>query len=83
MQSSDIELLITEKLNPETLIVTDTSGGCGAMFSVIVVSSKFEGMSRLKRHRLVNSSLGDQFEQLHALSLKTLTPEQYKRSSQL
>ena len=44
-------------------------------FAVTVTSSAFEGMSPLKKHRMVNDVFKVQFEngELHALSIKTLT----------
>lgn len=44
-------------------------------FSVLVVSAKFGGLSRLERQRLVNRSLGDlPGQRIHALSVKALAP---------
>jgi stress-induced morphogen len=57
--------------------VIDESGGCGAKFSVIIVSESFKGVSLIARHRLVNECLQDVMPLIHALSLKTWTPEQY------
>jgi stress-induced morphogen len=52
----------------------------GAKLDVLVVSSKFEGKSPLVRHRLVNSTLSDFMNQIHALTIKTMTPDQYTNS---
>jgi BolA protein len=46
-------------------------------FSVTIVSSAFEGLTRVARQRLVNQALADELAgPVHALSLKTLTPEE-------
>ena len=44
------------------------------------MSAAFEGKSRIERHRLVYATLGDRMrEGIHALSMKTLTPEEHRR----
>ncbi len=49
--------------------------GDGQHFQARIVSSAFEGLSRVKRHQLVYSALGDRMrEEIHALSMQTLTP---------
>ena len=43
-----------------------------------VVSSAFVGVMRVQQHRLVYQALGDHMKQdIHALALKTYTPEQW------
>ena len=52
--------------------------GDGAHFEAVVVSPSFAGPSRVKRHQLVYAALGDRMkEEIHALSMKTLTPEEW------
>ena len=44
-------------------------------YSVLAVSPRFEGLSRVARHRLVNEALGAEFGAgLHALSLTLRSP---------
>ncbi len=54
--------------------------GDGRHFSAVVVSDAFAGKNMIARHRLVYAALGDRFdtEAVHALSLKTYTPEQWQ-----
>ena len=54
--------------------------GDGRHFEAIVVSAAFAGKSMLEQHRMVYGSLGDSFESeaIHALSVKTYTPEAWK-----
>ena len=53
--------------------------GDGQHFQALVVSSAFEGKSRVQRHQLVYRALGDRMrEEIHALSMQTLTPEEWK-----
>jgi len=52
--------------------------GDGQHFFATIVSSEFEGLSRVRRHQRVYAALGDRMrEQIHALSMKTLTPAEY------
>lgn len=42
-------------------------------FLAVIVSEKFEGLSRIKRHQLVYSELAELIKKIHAFSMKTLT----------
>ena len=53
--------------------------GDGRHFYATIVSSEFEGLSRVRRHQRVYAALGERMkEQIHALSMKTLTPTEYE-----
>ena len=53
------------------------SGDDGVHFEAEVVSDAFRGKLPLARHRMVYATLGDRMGgEIHALSLKTLTPEE-------
>ncbi len=55
--------------------------GDGRHFFATIVSSHFEGCSRVARHKQVYAVLGDKMrEQIHALSMNTLTPGEWARS---
>ena len=52
--------------------------GDGRHFFATIVAPEFEGMSRVRRHQRVYTALGDRMrEQIHALSMKTLTPTEH------
>ncbi|MCU0833117.1 MAG: BolA/IbaG family iron-sulfur metabolism protein [Chromatiaceae bacterium] len=53
--------------------------GDGSHFEAVVVSEAFAGKSPIQRQRLVMDSVRREIEsgELHALSIKTLTPEQW------
>jgi acid stress-induced BolA-like protein IbaG/YrbA len=52
--------------------------GDGRHFFATVVAAEFEGLSRVRRHQRVYAALGDRMrEQIHALSMKTLTPAEF------
>ena len=51
--------------------------GDGQHFEALVVSEAFRGKSRVERHQLVYAALGRRMrEEIHALSMRTLTPEE-------
>jgi acid stress-induced BolA-like protein IbaG/YrbA len=51
--------------------------GDGHHFEALIVSPAFHGLSRIARHRLVYAALGERMrEEIHALSMVTLTPEE-------
>ncbi len=52
--------------------------GDGQHFNALIVSEAFSGKRPIQRHQLVYAALGDRMrEEIHALSMKTLTPEEY------
>jgi acid stress-induced BolA-like protein IbaG/YrbA len=56
--------------------------GDGRHFFATIVSAEFEGKSRVARHQQVYRALGDRMrEQIHALSMKTLTPAEWARTT--
>ncbi|EHN03851.1 YAL046C-like protein [Saccharomyces cerevisiae x Saccharomyces kudriavzevii VIN7] len=72
------EKMITDKLQlelePEVCRVQDVSGGCGSMFAISVTSKKFNGLSLIKQHQLVNRILKDDISRWHGLQLTTRKP---------
>lgn len=55
--------------------------GDGSHFEAVVVSKAFEGKRPIQRHQLVYGALGDRMkEEIHALSMKTLTPEEFSQN---
>ena len=54
--------------------------GDGRHFFATIVSREFEGTNRIARQRRVYRALGDRMrEQIHALSMRTLTPAEYQQ----
>ena len=52
--------------------------GDGHHFEAVIVSAAFRGKSRVQQHQLVYAALGERMrEEIHALSMKTLTPDQW------
>jgi len=82
-----IRTKLTASLAPEKLTIVDEShrhaGHAGSRpegethFQVTVVASAFEGKSRLERQRMVYGILAAELaDRVHALTLKTLTPNE-------
>ena len=56
----------------------DVRGDDGVHFEALIVSPAFEGLARVRRHQLVYAALGDRMrEEIHALSMHTLSPEEW------
>ena len=52
--------------------------GDGQHFFATIVSAEFAGKSRVARHQRVYTAMGDRMRaQVHALSMKTLTPAEW------
>ena len=51
--------------------------GDGHHFEAVIVSDAFRGRNRVQQHQLVYKALGERMrEEIHALSMRTLTPEE-------
>ncbi len=75
---ADVEAYIAKGLACEHIDVE----GDGRHFFATIVSAEFEGTSRVLRHQRVYKALGDRMrEQIHALSMKTLTPAEWATST--
>lgn len=72
---------IKKELEAEHVDVEDLSNcGCGMKFDAVIVSPKFEGKPLLQRQRLVNQTLAEEMKQIHAFTMKTFTPSQWKEN---
>ena len=70
----DVKRYIAEHLDCQYLEVS----GDGQHFEAVVVSEAFRGKSRVQQHQLVYRALGERMrEEIHALSMQTLTPEDW------
>jgi len=76
--SDELKQRIESALPDAQAHVTDLTGG-GDHFRAEVVSAAFEGLNRIAQHRLVYGVFGAEVGgPIHALSLKTSTPENAK-----
>ncbi|TRY84789.1 hypothetical protein DNTS_008971 [Danionella cerebrum] len=81
---------LTQALSPEHLEVINESHmhavppGSESHFRVVVVSPRFEGLSLLQRHRLVNDALKEELSScIHALAIQAKTPQQWSSDPKL
>lgn len=77
-----VEAMIKSQLPDAQVMVQDLGGG--DHLQAIVISSEFEGKTLVKQHQLVYAAVQEAMatEAIHALALKTYTPEAWKASSQ-
>jgi len=75
MTAEELQAIIAAGLPCEHLEVS----GDGRHWAALVVSSEFEGMRPLARHKRVYDTLGAriQNDEVHALSMKTYTPAEW------
>lgn len=75
MQPEDIRQMIERGLPGARVAVQ----GDGHHFEALVVAREFAGKTMLQQHQMVYATLGDKMRaEIHALSLRTLTPEDYE-----
>ena len=84
----NIEAKITQALQPEYLEVANESHmhnvppDSESHFKVTVVTSEFDGKMLVARHRILNQLLKQELDgPVHALSLNTLTPEEWQEKN--
>ena len=84
-----ITAALQQKLNPTFLKLEDESarhaehvenpGGGGTHYNLIVESSQFAGINKVKRHQMIYAALGNEFQTgLHAFSIQAYAPGERK-----
>jgi stress-induced morphogen len=83
-----IEAELTRELAPALLVVENESknhsvpAGSETHFKVTVVSDRFDGLSRVDRHKLVYAILKDELSGgVHALAITSRTPAEWAMDS--
>ncbi len=75
----DLKLVISKALGEAEVHILDPRSD-GIHLEALVISSSFEGIPLFKQHQLVMKSLKNYFDtSLHALGLKTFTPNAWKQ----
>jgi acid stress-induced BolA-like protein IbaG/YrbA len=78
---SQIEDVIVANLDCDFI---EVKGDDGTHFEATIASPFFEDKSMIEQHQMVYQALGDMMKQeIHALSMKTITPEQWKKFNKL
>ncbi len=75
MNPEEIKVII-ENAIPGSIVNVE---GDGTHFEAIIISSEFQGKGLVEQHQMVYKALGESMSYIHALSLKTYTPEQWKQ----
>ena len=78
-----VKLMIEKEIPGAEVKVQDLTG-TGDHLQATVVSSQFEGKSLVKQHQLVFAAVKQSMDSgaIHALALKTYTPEAWKSATQ-
>ncbi|PSU32742.1 BolA family iron metabolism protein IbaG [Photobacterium lutimaris] len=81
MEISEIKNILENALELDEVIVKSD----GSHYEVIAVGAMFEGMNRVKKQQAIYSPLMGQIaaNEIHALSIKTYTPEEWARDKKL
>ena len=82
-----IKTALKQALSPTQIDIIDEShmhaghpgaASGGGHFNVTIISEKFNGQSTIERHRMVYLAVNDLMPaEIHALSIKALTPEEH------
>lgn len=80
MHPEEVREKLVQSFPNSEVVVQDTTGTMDH-FQVLIISSLFEGKTMVEQHQMVYKALGDLMkEAIHALALKTYTPQQWKNS---
>jgi len=79
VEPSEVEKRLRENLEGVTHLELQDLTGTKDHYQATIVAAGFEGKSRVERHQLVYGALGELMQgPVHALTMKTLTPEQWE-----
>ncbi|MBU6422138.1 MAG: BolA/IbaG family iron-sulfur metabolism protein [Gammaproteobacteria bacterium] len=79
LSPAEIEHLIMQGLPAAEVRVSSADG---AHFEALIITDLFAGKRPLARHQLVYATLGERIgREIHALSLRTLTPDEWQRQT--
>ncbi len=81
MEPDQVKQLIATGLPDCEITVT----GDGSHFDATVIGDVFAGLSPVKKQQLVYATVNDRITsgELHALTIKTFTPEEWEKASKL
>ena len=91
-RKTKIEKMISDRFQPYFFSVNDVSEqhrghqsfkeNVESHFEVIIVSQKFYDKNKILRHRMINAGLQKEFlSDLHSVSIKTYTIDEYKKTN--
>ena len=81
-----IENKLNDTIDLEVLEITNESAmhsgpATDSHFKIVAVSKEFEGKMLIARHRMINATLANELQEIHALALHTMTPDEYFEKS--
>ena len=81
MQAQEIKLLIESGLKETRATV---EGDDGVHFNAIVISPEFRDKNRVQKQQMVYATLGNAIAEgtIHAISIKTFTPEEWQQTQE-
>lgn len=79
MTAEELQNIISQGMSCQHIEVD----GDGRHWSALIVSAEFEGKRLIARHQRVYATLGTrmQTDEVHALSMKTFTPQEWQQQS--
>ncbi|MET0287965.1 MAG: BolA family transcriptional regulator [Polyangiales bacterium] len=78
VERDEIETLLRKAFPDTTVLELEDLTGTKDHYELTIVSSKFEGLSRIAQHQAVYRALGTLMSgPIHALALHTHTPKTY------
>ena len=81
MQASEIAALISAAI-PDAVVEVQSDDN--THFEALIVSEQFAGKSMVQQHQIVYAALGGKMGgEIHALSMRTFTPEQWEKKKSL
>lgn len=79
MSPAEIEHLIRQGLPAAEVRVNSDDG---THFAALIIADEFVGQRPLARHQMVYATLGERLgREIHALSLRTLTRDEWRRQA--
>ncbi len=82
VKPEQVEAMIKAEITDAEVQIRDLTGG-GDHYEAIVISAQFSGKSLVKQHQIVYGALKQAMasEAIHALALKTYTPEDWQAAN--
>tara|TARA_Y100001960_G_C14099942_1_gene552378 strand:+ start:10 stop:255 length:246 start_codon:yes stop_codon:yes gene_type:complete len=81
MIEKKIKKRLQEKLEQSEIFIQDMTGN-NNHFNLIIISDSFINLTLIEQHKMIYALLDDMItKEIHALQLKTLTWEQWKKQN--
>lgn len=78
LSASEIEIIDNSWQHAGHMAMANVNEASGTHLAIRIISEQFEGLNLIKRHQAVHQVLKEDFaKQLHALELKTYTPQEW------